>query len=375
MTLEYPNKQSKENIIKASKMFKPIEYDNKHSYLYFGDNFSVLSSLLNYNSNTIDLIYIDPPFFTNNDFYISKDRANTISSSKLDREKAYSDKFKRNDYFNFLRKRLIILRELLSERGSLYIHIDYKIGHYIKILLDEIFGIDCFKNDITRIKSNPKNFARKAYGNIKDMILFYVKNNNNYIWNEIKQYTLDNIDKKFPKVDSEGRRYTTVPCHAPGETVAGKTNSLWQGLYPPKGRHWRMDILELEKLNNNGLVEWSKTGNPRIIKYADEYKGAKMQDVWLDYKDPQYPLYPTHKNEDMLDMIIKQSSNKDSLLLDCFAGSGSFLNAAYKNERYFIGIDNSDISIKTIKSRDIGNYCFIDYNSINNNENIKVNNG
>lgn len=247
-------------------------------------------------------------------------------------------------------QRFILLRELLSERGSLYVHIDTKMGHYFKVILDEIFGAQNYKNDITRIKSNPKNFARKAYGNEKDMILFYAKNANKNIWNEIRsELSPEEIESKFKKTDTAGRRYTTIPLHAPGES-AGITGQKWRGMSPPEGRHWRTSPDEFDKLDAQNLIEWSSTGNPRIKKFADEHKGKKIQDVWK-FKDPQSPLYPTQKNLDMLKMIIKQSSLEESYVLDCFAGSGTTLLAAQELNRKFIGMEQSELALNIIKKR------------------------
>jgi len=313
-----------------------------------GENLKVLEYLVDNYRGKVDLIYIDPPFNSNQIFYYSEDRKNSISKS-LSGEVAYSDKFTLQSFLDFLRERLVLLRELLSEQGSLYLHIDDKMSHYVKVLLDEIFGMQNFKNDIARIKCNPKNFERSAYGNEKDVILFYAKNAKKNIWNEVKT-RLDNDELKtaFKKIDKEGRRYTTVPCHAPGETKNGETCREWKGARPPTGRHWRCSPIELTKLDEQGRIEWSKTGTPRIIKYADEHTGKKVQDVWY-YKDPQNPEYPTQKNLEMLKFIVSQSSNKDSIVLDCFAGSGTTLQAAIKQNRHWIGIDNSNVAIDVIK--------------------------
>lgn len=248
-------------------------------------------------------------------------------------------------YLEYMRERLYIIKKLLSECGTLYLHIDIKVGHYIRIILDEIFGKESFLNEISRVKSNPKNFSRRAYGNIKDIIYVYAKNTKKNIFNEVKKINEDEIFKKFRKIDTQGRRYTTVPCHAPGETKSGATGEKWRGMLPPKGRHWRVNPDQLDELDKQGLIEWSKNGNPRIIKYSDEYKGDKIQDIWLDYKDPPYPKYPTQKNISMLELIIKQSSNEDSIIMDCFCGSGGFLEAGLKNNRRVIGIDESKIAI------------------------------
>jgi len=137
----------------------------------------------------VDLVYIDPPFATNNVFRHNDERTSHISSSHSDAV-AYSDTLLGPEYLEFLRERLIFLRELMSQRASLYLHIDGKIGHHVKLIMDEAFGIENFRNDITRIKCNPKNFSRRAYGNIKDLILFYTRSDE-YIWNEPKRPRAD----------------------------------------------------------------------------------------------------------------------------------------------------------------------------------------
>jgi len=295
----------------------------------------------------IDLVYIDPPFATNGNFTITDGRAATISNSKHG-DVAYTDKILGADFVEFIRKRLLLIRELLSDRGSIYLHTDYKIGHYVRVMMDEVFGIENFRNDITRVKCNPKNFKRIGYGNIKDMILFYTKSDK-AIWNEpISPYSVDDIFRLFPKTDKNGRRYTTVPLHAPGETQSPKQ---FHGMMPPVGRHWRTDVETLELWDKEGLIEWSPTGNPRKIVHADEREGKRVQDIWTDFKDPQYPIYPTEKNLEMIDLIVRTSSNADSIVLDCFCGSGTTLQAAERNGRRWIGIDCSDLAIETTKKR------------------------
>ena len=366
MELKFDNKISEKQVLsKANKNKSPFELNYNGSMLFMGDNFEVLSILLNNFRGKINLIYIDPPFNTDQEFFVSENgRANSISHSKNDIV-AYSDKMSTDEYLEFIRERLILLRELLSDNGSIYLHIDYKIGHYIKIIMDEVFGKENFKNDIARIKSNPKNFYRKAYGNEKDLILFYTKNYKNNIWNDIKVPLDENeIAERFSKIDENGRRYTTIPLHAPGETKNGPTSKPWRNIPVPKGRHWRTNPEEFEKMDKQGLIEWSSTGNPRIKKYADEHTGKKIQDIWR-FKDPQNPKYPTEKNSTMLEQIILQSSNENDYVLDCFAGSGSTLKAAFKNNRKWIGVDNSKVAINVIKSNKIGNYIFYNLNENN----------
>lgn len=315
------------------------------------ENIKGLNYLLNTQSlkGKIDLVYIDPPFATGGNFTITNGRSATISNSK-NGEIAYSDTLKGTEFIQFLKERLLLIHELLSEKGSIYLHIDYKIGHYVKVMMDEIFGIENFRNDITRVKCNPKNFNRIGYGNVKDLILFYTKSSNP-IWNEPREkYTEKDFEKLFPKIDKQGRRYTTVPIHAPGETENGKSNQPFKGILPPAGRHWRTDVATLEQWDNEGLIEWSSNGNPRKIIFADEREGKRVQDIW-EYKDPQYPDYPTEKNSDLLDLIIRTSSNQESIVLDCFCGSGTTLKAAQLNGRKWIGIDQSEHAIRVTKEK------------------------
>jgi len=353
MLLNYPNKRKKKDILKKDHLYKlqKISGGDSLNMLIKGNNFGVLKHLLSdFNfHNKFDLVYIDPPFSTNTTFKIGIERTSTISHSNSD-DVAYKDTLTGSGFLEFLRERLILIRELMSKNGSIYLHIDYKIGHYVKIIMDEVFGEQNFRNDITRIKCNPKNFKRKAYGNIKDLILFYTKTNN-YIWNEPKIPLMDvDIEKLFKKVDKEGKHYTTIPLHAPGETKNGPTGKPWRGINPPKGRHWRSNPKVFDKLDADGLIEWSSNGVPRKIIFADERKeqGKKLQDIW-EYKDPQYPSYPTQKNKELLERIINTSSNENSYVMDCFVGSGTTILKAQELGRLWVGIDNSEQAIKVIK--------------------------
>lgn len=319
--------------------------------LIYGDNIQGMEYLLDTMElrGKVDLVYIDPPFATNSNFMISEGRTSTISSAN-NGNIAYSDKLTGNDYLEFIRERLKLIKELLSDQGSIYLHIDYKIGHYVKVLMDEVFGIENFRNDITRIKCNPKNFPRIGYGNIKDLILFYSKTKKP-IWHEPKdEYSEKDLEKLFPKINKDGRRYTTVPIHAPGETNNGNSSKPFKGLLPPKGRHWRTDVKVLEEWDKQGIIEWSSTGNPRKIIFADTQKGKRVQDIW-ELKDPQYPVYPTEKNSKLLELIVSTSSNPDSIVLDCFCGSGTTLLAAHNNNRNWIGIDESQYAIKATQEK------------------------
>ncbi len=319
--------------------------------LILGENTEVLRHLMHDPAvyRKVELVYIDPPFSTNTVFRIGKQRANAVSSSRLD-PAAYTDRLTGSAFIEFLRERLILIHELMSETASIYLHIDYKVGHYVKVMMDEVFGASNFKNDIARIKCNPKNFKRRAFGNVKDLILFYTKSQR-YTWNEARVgLTEADLDRLFKKVDDDGRRYTTVPLHAPGETRDGPTGEPWRGIEPPKGRHWRSDPKVLEELDRRGLIEWSANGVPRKMLFADETDGKRLQDIW-EFKDPQYPSYPTQKNLELLKLIVSTSSNEGDLVLDCFCGSGTTLLAAEELGRNWIGVDQSEQAIAVTRRR------------------------
>ena len=318
-----------------------------------GDNYDSLKHIAQSKDlrGKVRLIYIDPPYGTKQDFTFSGDRFSTISRMNGGKT-AYNDQLTGEEYLEFLSGRLKLMHEILADDGSIYLHIDHKMGHHVKVLMDKIFGQEHFINDITRIKCNPKNFSRKGYGNVKDMILFYSKTKN-FVWNEARQgIEISAVDKRFNQTDSSGRKFTTTPLHAPGETTNGATGKKWRNMLPPAGRHWRYDPKVLDELDANGLIHWSSTGNPRKKIYADEVMsvGAKMQDIWT-FKDPQNPKYPTEKNMDLLRTIVKASSNPGDYVLDAFCGSGTTLAAAQELGRYFIGMDSSKKAISICEKR------------------------
>jgi len=314
--------------------------------LYYGDNAGILATLLydrTVNGN-VDLVYIDPPFATNSVF---KSRS---------RNDAYEDLKTGALYVEFLRTRLILLRELLSDQGSIYVHLDSNMVFQIKLVMDEVFGPTNFRAFITRRKSNPKNYTRNTYGNISDYILFYTKSNN-YIWNRAyREWTSKRAEDEYPYVEVEtGRRFKKVPIHAPGERN-GDTGKPWKGMNPPKGKHWQYRRETLDEMDARGEIYWSPTGNPRRKVYFDQSKGIPVQDIWLDVKDAhnqniKITGYPTEKPVELLQRIIRASSHTDSLVLDCFSGSGTTLDVASQIGRRWIGIDKSTEAIETTLDR------------------------
>lgn len=314
--------------------------------LYHGDNIDVLTALLDDEKvcGKVTLIYIDPPYNTGGAF------------ETRDFKHAYDDRFTLESYLSFMRKRLELMHRLLSREGSIYVHLDSNMVFHVKVMMDEIFGIQNFKGMITRKKCKSKNFTRKTYGNISDYILFYSKTDET-VWNRpYEEWSDEKVLKEYPFIEEgTGRRYKRVPVHAPG-TRNGATGSPWRGMMPPEGKHWQFTPDKLDEMDARGEIYWSSNGNPRRKVYLDQSNGVPVQDIWLDYLDVnnQNTLitgYPTEKNIDMLKRIIETSSRPGDLVLDCFAGSGTTLVAAEQLGRQWIGVDIGDEAIATIIDR------------------------
>ena len=347
--LNYDGKTPTEHILTSKpaklKRVVTVEHSLKNKLIY-GENLRVLSFLLNDKAiaGKVGLIYIDPPYATGSSF----------ESRKSDH--AYHDCMEGAVYLEFLRQRLILLKELLSEQGAIYVHLDENMAFPVKIIMDEIFGARNFRNWITRKKCNPKNYTRKQYGNVADYILFYTKTDK-YTWNQpFEAWTEAAIKKEYQYIEEgTGRLYKKVPIHAPG-TRKGSTGQPWRGMLPPPGKHWQYTPKTLDEMDARGEIYWSPTGNPRRKVYLDNSQGIGVQDIWLDYKDAhnqniKITGYPTEKNPDLLKRIILASSNTGDLVLDAFAGSGTTAAVAEELGRQWITIDNSPLAIATIIKR------------------------
>lgn len=314
--------------------------------LYFGENLSVLAALLREPrvQGKVRLIYIDPPYATRSVFQSRK------------QADAYHDLLGGADYLEFLRARLILLRELLADDGSIYVHLDENMAFQAKVLMDEIFGPANYRNWLTRKKCNPKNYTRKTYGNVADYILFYTKTDN-YVWHRaVEAWTDERAAREYTYSEpGTGRRFKKVPVHAPG-VRNGETGKTWRGMNPPPGKHWQYLPSTLDEMDARGEIYWSPTGNPRRKIYFDQSDGIPVQDIWLGFRDAhnqniRITGYPTEKNPALLARIIEASSNPGDLVLDCFSGSGTTLEAAHRLGRHWLGVDNSPEAIRTTLAR------------------------
>lgn len=350
ITLSYEGKKSESTILASQpaklKRDSTVGVRNSPNQLYFGENLSVLAALINDPNvrGKVRLVYIDPPYATKSVFQ---------SRQQTD---AYSDLLEGAHYIEFLRERLILLRELLADDGSIFVHLDDNMAFQAKTVMDEVFGPSNFRNWITRKKCNPKNYTRKTFGNVSDYILFYTKSDE-YVWHRpVEAWTPQRADKEYQYTDAKsGRRYKKVPIHAPG-IRNGETGQMWRGMMPPPGKHWQYKPRTLDEMDARGEIYWSPNGNPRRKVFLDESDGIPVQDIWLNFRDAHNQNihitgYPTEKNPALLKQIIEACSNEGDLVLDCFAGSGTTLAVAHSLDRHWIGIDNSPEAIRVILKR------------------------
>jgi adenine-specific DNA-methyltransferase len=333
--------------------------------LFHGDNKEVLAHLLaNGFRGKVKLIYIDPPFDSGAD-YVRKITLRGISGiAKIDTEGyvlgeqiQYSDIWASDNYLQFMYERLLLLKELLSEDGSIYLHSDAHRCHNLHSLLDEIFGADCFRNQISWKRTSAHGGANR-FGYVTDFILFYGKDPNLSTWNPLfQEITQEHKERHYRYTDERGL-YALGELTAPGITH-GPSGQPWRGFNVQSlGRHWANVPTELERLNSEGKIYWpqKKGGWPRLKRYYAEHKGRPGTDFWDDI-DPinmvglEREDYPTQKPEALIDRIIHASSNPGDLVLDCFIGSGTTAAVAQKLGRHWIGCDINKGAVQTTSKR------------------------
>ena len=348
--LSYDFREKKAEIFSGKKTTSRLLFThgnpNTSNHLYAGDNIGFLRSMCEDSSvcGKVKLIYIDPPFATGAKF----------ESAQVGN--AYKDCIQGAEYLESLRQRLILLRELMSVDGSIYLHLDSNMLFPAKVILDEVFGPERFINLITRVKCNPKNQARRQFGDVCDYLLFYSKSEK-FTWNQpVEVWDKISGEKEYNCVEKgSGRRFKKVPCHLPG-VRNGATGTKWRGKMPPPGKHWVHPPQKLDELDREGRIYWSANGNPRRKLYLDEAAGKRRSNLWTDFRDTQNQNarvtgYPTEKNPNLLLMLIQASSNYGDLVLDAYAGSGTTLAAAGELGRRWIGIDASPTAITTSVKR------------------------
>jgi len=354
--------------------------------LYFGDNLDVLRESIK--DQTIDLIYLDPPFNSDRNYNIlfaspkgpsSEAQITAFQDSwhwgeQSEREfgeivrgsnthvseimQSFRHFLGENDlmaYTTMLANRLLELHRVLKPTGSLYLHCDPTASHYLKIILDGVFGRDSFRTEISWKRSGAHNDAkqgRKQYGNVRDIIYFYTKSNT-WMWNWLyTSYDEEYLRKSYRHVETgTGRRYRLDNLTGPGGAAKGNPSYEVLGVT----RHWRYSQEKMQKLVEEGRVIQSNPGTvPAYKRYLDEMPGVGLQNDWQDItpaSGSEYLGYPTQKPLALLERIITASSNENDVVLDPFCGCGTAVHAAQKLGRQWIGIDITHLAISLIEKR------------------------
>jgi site-specific DNA-methyltransferase (adenine-specific) len=355
------------------------------NWLYYGDNLDILRHKVP--SASVDLVYLDPPFNSNADYnVIFREESGQKSAAQI---KAFTDTWHWNHdterardevltsapenvakmlesvvsfighndltaYLVMMTQRLIELHRVLKPTGSLYLHCDPSASHYLKIVLDTIFGPSRFRGEITWKRTTAHNDPKRP-GRIHDTLLFYTKSDT-YTWNKVyTPYSQDYIDSHYRNVDEKGRKYRLGDLSAPSH---GSTAGIyeWHGRLPPQGRMWALTQDKMDELYAAGRIRINSNGMPEYIRYLDEMPGVPLQDVWDDIPPvnavAQERLgYPTQKPLTLLERVISASSNPEDVVLDPFCGCGTAICAAQHLSRRWVGIDITHLAVSLMKSR------------------------
>lgn len=383
--------------------------------LYYGDNLDVLRRHVA--SESIDLVYLDPPFNSNADYNVlfaekSGERAHAQIKAfedtwewDVEAARNFTDAVENGGphvaramlalktllgqsdmlaYLSMMAPRLVELRRVLKPTGSIYLHCDPTASHYLKLLMDSVFGAENFKSEIVWKRSSAHSDTKQGraqHGRIHDVILFYAAGR---VWTWNPQYTpydSDYLEAEYRHKTADDRFYKETDCTAakPGgdtefewrvkRAIGG--GQRWQadleseylnpqdgmeylGVRPYNGRFWAYSKENLAAFWRQGKLIHRETGMPRLMQFADEMPGVSLQDLWTDIP-PELGAkslgYPTQKPEVLLERIISASSNKGDVVLDPFCGCGTAIAAAQKLERRWVGIDITHLAIKLIKGR------------------------
>jgi DNA modification methylase len=355
--------------------------------LYYGDNLDILRRYVK--DESVDLVYLDPPFKSNQDYNVLFAEQNgTRSAAQI---KAFEDTWQwdeesartyqktvetgpedvskvmqafrtflgENDmlaYLSMMAPRLAELRRVLKPTGSLYLHCDSAASHYLKLLMDGIFGPENFQNEVVWQRTSAHNDPSR-YGRVHDALLFYSRSAT-HTWNtqfeppDEKYFEAHDFEK-----DSDGKRYRkrdlTAPAH--GDSTTGQYE--WKGKRPPEGRMWSYTKDNMERLEAEGRIAYTRTGMPRLKIYEEKLRGVGYQDVWarpelwLNSAANERLGYPTQKPEAVLERVIASSSNEGDVVLDPFCGCGTAVAVAQKLKRQWIGIDITHLAITLIRHR------------------------
>lgn len=326
--------------------------------IFWGDNLQVMSHLLKEYRGKVQLIYIDPPFDSRADYkkQIKIKNKTAMSDAMSFEEKQYSDIWTNDEYLQFMYERIILIRELLSDTGMLFLECDPTRGHYIKVIIDEVFGQENFVNQVIwkrTFSHGDMGQGAKHLGRLHDNIFMYRKSSNLKMNTVYTPYSEKYINDFYKYTDEQGRRYRLVSLLGPGGAAKGNPYYEFLGV----SRYWVHSKAKMQELYEKGIIVQTKPGAvPQKKRYLDEAPGVPLQDIWVDISAVQGGAlenqnYPTQKPEALLDRIIRTASNPGDIVFDCFMGSGTTQAVAMKLGRKFIGADINLGSIQTTTKR------------------------
>jgi DNA modification methylase len=315
--------------------------------IYCGDNLDQLSKLPN---DCVDLIYIDPPFNSNRNY--------EVFWGDTREKRAFQDRHASTAaYIDFMRPRCVELHRILKDTGSFYYHCDWHASHYVKVMLDQIFGENQFVNEIIWKRQSAHNDAKqgsKHFGRVHESIFLYVKGENYTFHHQYKPYDAEYVEKFYKHVEpATGRRYSLGDIGAPGGAAPSKGNPFYEFLGVK--RYWRFSKERMQELYDKGEIVQVKPGSvPRQKRYLADGKGTPVGTVWDDIGPVQGAAaigFPTQKPLPLLERIIKTSSNPNDIVLDGFCGCGTALDASERLGRQWIGIDVSPTACNVMAKR------------------------
>jgi site-specific DNA-methyltransferase (adenine-specific) len=358
--------------------------------LFYGDNLDILRNRDYFPNECVDLIYLDPPFNSNRNYNVlfrsesgneseaqitafedtwhwgptSRDLLHDLTTAPhyppnvriaIDAMHRMLGENQMMAYLVMMTARLVELHRVLKATGSLYLHCDPTASHYLKIILDAIFGAENFRNEITWKRTSSHNDTRRKFGDVADIILFYTKSNN-YIFNiQYVPYDQEYVDNFYKYMDEKGRRYRKSDLRSPNP----RPNLMYDYKgYKPHANGWAVSYEKMAALDEAGLLAFpsSTTGRIQRKRYLDEMPGVPASCVWDDIKPVQAQAaerlgYPTQKPVSLLERIILASSNPGDVVLDPFCGCGTAISAAQRLGRNWMGIDITFLSINLQNSR------------------------
>jgi DNA modification methylase len=351
--------------------------------LFTNDNLFVLYGL---NSEIADLIYLDPPFNSKR-MYSAPVGSKAAGSSFKDMwtwddvNEGYLETLSQKypaltkfistigemhskpmmAYITYMTQRIIELHRILKSTGSLYLHCDPTASHYLKIVLDEVFGKGNFRNEITWERSHQHNLASKKFDVVTDIIFFYTKSDNFYFTNQYSSISSKEVEEKFPYIEEEtGRRFTHEKLEQSSNRKEGDYKRIIQGkvVTVSKGLGWRwtQETFDERLRENPYLIYWTENGKPRYKRYADEYGGRLVTNLWNDVKglssnSKERTGYPTQKPLALLERVIKASSKEGDVVLDPFCGCATTCVASEKLGRKWMGIDIEKNAVSVLMKR------------------------